>query len=337
MFELLTRILLWVLIFTILWYVFVQFIPRLYLTWLGGLLVAAFIILSFFDPTDRTVSVVWNLLSLPLQPLGLTIVLLLSSLRGGVNKAVGNVVLAALLVLVISSMPIVAYWLTNQTEQSVVNTISGLGDRPADPSLVSAIVVLGDPINPSNPSYRSTLGSAEAELSTGMTARLLQAADLYQEQADQGNSPLVIVSTGPQPSKDNIENTRAAREVLESQGVPSDRFLAESQGANVRGSALEVDELLRDRGFNDNDSIVLVASAVNIRRATSTFTQLGFDVIPRPTDLYGFQLQPEGRLLVLADLVPNVDALALTTRVVEEYLTSIYYFLRGWLVSPLAY
>jgi uncharacterized SAM-binding protein YcdF (DUF218 family) len=341
MFELLTRILLWAFIFGILWYIFSQFIPRVYLTWLGGLLVAAFIILSFLDPTDRTVSVVWNLLSLPLQPLGLTIVLLLSSLRGGVNKTTGNAVLAALLILLISSTPVVAYWLTNQTQQTVFSSLSAAGDRTADPATVRAIVILGDNADPGGSAYRTRtqLNAAEAGFSTALTPRLIFASELYGTQVDQGNNPLVIVSLGPQLDASAVNEAQAVTDFLVSRGVPAERVLIESTGVNLRSVGVEVNRLLRDRGFAQGDTTILVASAINIRRAGSTFAQLGLDPILRPTDLYSFQIQPppDEELLVLEDLVPNVDALALTTRVVEEYLASIYYFLRGWLVNPLLF
>lgn len=333
MFELLTRILLWSLIFGIIYYVFVQFIPRLYLTWLGGLLIAVFLVLAFLDPTDRTVNVVWNLLSLPLRPLGLTILLLLVALRNGTGKPVGNIVLAALLVLLISSTPIVAYWLTSQTEQTVLETIQAQGDRSADPARIRAIVVLNDTVDPTY-STRTQVNSAQAGFGTTLTSRLLYATQLYREQSDQGNTPFVVVSTGPPQDEINVTQNQAITNFLTSRGVAGDRVLFAANGVTVRSSAVEVEQLLRDRGFAQGDSVILVTSAINIRRAASTFAQVGLDPISRPTDLLGFQLPNAQRFLVLEDLVPSVEALNLTTRVTEEYLASVYYFLRGWLVNP---
>lgn len=333
MFELLSRILLWLLIFGALWYIFVQFIPRVYLTWLGGLLVLVFIILAFFDPTDRTTSIVWNILSLPLRPLGLTIFLLLIALRDGLKKATGNLVLAALLVLLLSSTPIVAFWLTNQSQQTVFQSIQAQGDRPADPATVKAIVVINDS-DVSTFGTRSQVNTAQAGVDADETSRLNFAAQLYREQTDQGNNPLVIVSTSPSRQENDDSEGQAIRSTLANRGVPADRILVDTNGTNVRTSAVEVDRLLRDRGFQGGDDVVVVASALNIRRAISTFAQLGVDAVPRPTDLVSFPNQPSNRLLLLRDLVPSVDALALTTRVFEEYLSSIYYFLRGWLANP---
>jgi uncharacterized SAM-binding protein YcdF (DUF218 family) len=71
-----------------------------------------------------------------------------------------------------------------------------------------------------------------------------------------------------------------------------------------------------------------------MRRAALTFERLGMQVVAWPTDLYG-EAGPDAadRLARLADLVPTVGALQLTTRYWNELLISFYYFLRNWLPS----
>jgi hypothetical protein len=339
MFELLTRVLLWVLIGTIIWYIFSNFINKTYLTWLGGLIVFAFIILAFFNPNDRTVGTVWSILSLPLKPLGLTIFLLLNALKGGTKNVIGNQVVAALLILFFTSTPIMAYWLTAQTEQTAVSTVQVTGDRAPNPTAVKAIVVLGDGTAVSDPSYgvRTQLSNAEDGFGTGLISRLYFAARLYREQVAQGSNPLVIVSAGPQPALDpqDANEAQSVINLLTSAGVPQDRILIDSSGLDVRTSSVAVDQLLTERGFQKaSDVIILISPALNTRRATSSFARLGIQTFPRPTDFFAFQLDNSRQLALLADLVPNVEALALTTRVIDEYLTSIYYFLRGWLLNP---
>jgi uncharacterized SAM-binding protein YcdF (DUF218 family) len=69
-----------------------------------------------------------------------------------------------------------------------------------------------------------------------------------------------------------------------------------------------------------------------MRRAALTFEQQGLQVVAWPTELYGGAAAGGGgRLARLVDLVPNVAALRLTTRYWQELLTSLYYYLRGWL------
>jgi len=77
---------------------------------------------------------------------------------------------------------------------------------------------------------------------------------------------------------------------------------------------------------------VLVAPALTMRRAALAFEGDGVQVVAAPTELYSSP-NPEDRdtLARLADLVPSVNALVLTTRYWGELLSSIYYYLRGWL------
>lgn len=341
MFELLTRILLWLLIGTIVWYVFIRFIPRAYLTWLGGLIVFTFVLLAFFDPRSGTVSAVWSILSLPLKPLGLVIFLLLSSIREGTKKIATNQVVAALLILFLCSMPIVAYWLATQAERSVVDLRSPQISN-VDVSTVKAIVVLGDGMNPSDPSFRSRVqvGNSEDGFNNSLASRLLFAGRLYQEQLAVGIDPLVIVGAGAQVSLQtsdaNYANLIAIRELLVSGGVPDERILIEAEGVGLFNTAVAIREILSNAGYNfERDSILLVAPILTISRALSTFANADIRSIPRPTDQFAFQLGNRELIAAVSDLLPNVDALALTTRVVDEYLASVYYFLRGWLVSPL--
>lgn len=341
MFELLTRVLLWVLIVTIIWYIFSRFINKVYLTWLGGLIVFAFIILAFLEPTNSTVGSVWSILSLPLKPLGLAIFLLLNALKEGTKKVAANQVVAALLVLFFTSTPIVAYWLASQTARSASSTVQIQGDRPPDPISVKAIVVLGDGTSPADPTYgvRTQFSNSEDAFGTGLVSRLYYAGQVYRELAAQNNTPLVIVSAGPRPDRqEGAEQSQETTNLLINYGVPEERILIEPNGVDVRTSALEVEQLLEERGFQKaTDTIVLISPAINIRRASSAFAQVGLQTQARPTDFFAFQLRPGGRLALLSDLIPNVEALALTTRVVDEYLTSVYYFLRGWLLNPMTF
>ncbi len=335
MFVLLTQILLWLLIGIVLYYLFLRLIPKVYFTWLGGALVFAFIILSFLNPTARVVSLAWAVLSFPLRPLGLSILLLAVSLRSGLAKVNGNLVAATLAILLVFSLPITAYWLTVQSQQSVFETISRLGDPVPDPNTVRAIVILGDGITPSDPVYqtRQRFGSTEDGFGAILTSRLLYGAQLYRDQVGQGNNPLVIVSAGPQPEirQDDIPEADAVRDFLINNGVSSDRILIDSRGVSARTSGVQVLRLLSERGFAPTaETVVVVAPAVSIRRILSTFADLGVRAIPRPTDVFAFQMTDGGEA-ALSSLIPNVEALTVSSRVIEEYLTSIYYFLRGWL------
>ncbi len=343
MFEILTRILLWLLIIAILWYIFSQFIPRVYLTWLGGVILFAFMLMAFLDPTSRAVSSVWGIFSLPLKPLGLAIFLLITSFKEGTKKVATNQVVAALLILLVSSMPIVAYWLTNQAEINLAPRPSVQTAQQQIPAeAVRAIVVINEGANPVDPSFRSRtqVSTAQDGFNNVLASRLLYAGRLYDEYANFSN-PLVIVGAGPginlSTQVDGTSVQDSIRTVLGNAGVPGDRIIIETQGTDLYSSAIAIIRDLELQGFRpDQDVVLLITPSLNMSRSISTFASQGIRALPRPTDRFAFQVEGGGRLLArVSDLLPNVDALALTTRVVDEYLTSVYYFLRGWLAPPM--
>jgi hypothetical protein len=81
-----------------------------------------------------------------------------------------------------------------------------------------------------------------------------------------------------------------------------------------------------------------------MNRAALTFVRVFNEstIVIRPTDFFtippGSHLarRVQGRDLIerqlqVTDLLPNVDALWLSSQAIEEYLNAIYYFLRGWI------
>lgn len=342
MFLLLTRVLLWVLVALLVYYVLLRWIPKLYLTWLGGLLLFAIIVLAFINPNEPIVSAGWEILSFPLKPLGLAITLLLlaiSGIKGGLNPTILNQIRIATIVLLLSSLPIFAYGLAQQSELEAIQLeqrrqqvcqVNCPDPAPGAEQTAGAIVVLGRGTTQPNIPPRTQIQLTD----TG--DRILYAAQLYNEQRSLGNDPIVIVSAGPRPDLTgrNVEATDI-RTLLVRFGVPRDRIVIEPRGVDIRTSAARVSEILSQRGITPR-RVILVTSGINIRRANLTFSNLGIQVIPRPTNFYAFQggVAP-GRNVRISDFIPSVEALVVTTRVVEEYLISLYYFLRGWLTPVL--
>ncbi|MBW4489806.1 MAG: YdcF family protein [Trichocoleus desertorum ATA4-8-CV12] len=345
MFELLTLVLLWLLVGIIIWYVLQKLIPKEYYTWLGAFVMVLFIILAFLTPTSRIVSTVWSVLSLPFKPLGLSLLLLASAAakmdKGGLKKPGGTLVIAALLILLISSTPFVAYALAQKTEQSAIQFDQQRRElcdlqcpttlTPPEEQTAAAIAVLGWGTTQANLPYRRQIQLTD----TG--DRIIYAAQLYQDQLRLGNRPLVIVSAGPrgdlQGKPEEIVEARDIETLLINMGVARDDIVVEPTGVDVRTSAVAVGRILMERRLGDR--VILVTSATNTRRAALTFARAGIRVIPRPTNFYTFESGGNlRRRLRLADFVPSADTLVITTRVIEEYLLSVYYFLRGWL-APL--
>ena len=337
MFLLITRVLLWLLVGLIIYYVLLQLIPKNWLAVLGGLLIFALVILAFFNPDAQLVSPTWSLLSIPFKPVGLSILLLflgVINIKKGEISTPGKLLISiSLLLLLLSSTPFLAYQLAQGTEMEAIRA-DQLQGVPLGSERATAIVLLGWGTTQANLPYRTQIQLTERG------DRILYTAELYNQQTNLNNNPLVIVSAGPRTNLEGREQQRIEAIdiaiLLQRLGVPSSQIVLEQKGINLRISALEVQNILKQREL-DNQNIILVTSGINNRRAKLTFAHIGIRVISRPTDFYGFQQQaiPKRRISI-EDFLPSVDALVITTRVVEELLGSVYYFLRGWL-SPVIF
>jgi hypothetical protein len=120
MFVMLSRVLLWLLLGTIIYSLFQRFYPSG--SFFGRLVLAVLLIvvlLSFFNPggTGTVVSPLWQVVSFPLKPLGASILLMIFAAQrmkgGGLDKPGGYLLGWALTILLIASTPAFAYFLVN--------------------------------------------------------------------------------------------------------------------------------------------------------------------------------------------------------------------------------
>ncbi len=324
MFLLLSQILLWLVITVIIYQLLLKVIPRAYLTLLGGFILFAIIVLAFFFPNERLVAAAWSVLSFPLKPVGASILLLAVALNQGLKNR--NLIVAALLILLISSTPFLSNLLARSLELGEVTQTARTDTvtPPATPT-AGAIVLLGRGTTQANLPYRNQIQLTD----TG--DRILYTAQLYRS----SGQPLVIVSAGPRSDLEgNQDQTVEGNDIatlLTQLGVPRDQIVVEARSQDLRTSAVEVEQILRTRGLRTSP-IILVTSGINSRRARLTFADTGLNVIARPTNFVGFQDGATPRLrLRVESFLPTVESLTVTTRIVEEFLTTIYYSLRGWL------
>lgn len=353
MLVLLTRVLLWASVGVLIWYILARVIPKKFLTWFGGVILILLLVLSFADPDDSTVSVIWQILSFPLTPLGAAIVFLGTALMEGPKKARGTPAAIALSILIFSSIPIFAQWLVSDAEQSVrtayterVELCEGVcrdGEIPTAGNLAEAgaIVVLGDS-NDIDRAINVSDTPADVSINTVLAPRLIYAGNLYRRARDRGASPVVIVTAG---TRDNSSEQREIiSTILAQNGVPAGAVEIENTGLDIYRTARDVEEQLESRriisprtvrraqGTTDDPRVVLVAPALVMSRAALTFERINLEVIAKPTDFYTAQFDTSGDVLtLLPEILPNVEALQLTTRYWNEVLNSLYYFLRGWL------
>jgi uncharacterized SAM-binding protein YcdF (DUF218 family) len=309
MFLLLTQVLLWLLITVIIYNLLLKVIPRAYLTLLGGFLLFAIIVLAFFFPNEPLVRTAWSILSFPLKPVGATIVLLAAALNQGLKR---NLIVAALMILLLSSIPIVSQVLARPLEFGV--TPAATTATPA----VGAIVVLGQgTTQPSLPPR------TQIQLTDEGSNRIRRAAQLYREQVSVGNQPVVIASAGPEAN--NVAT------VLTQFGVPEGQIVTEPRSQDLRTSAVEVNRILSTRGIGGRP-VYLVTSAINSRRARLAFSQAGVNVVTQPASFVSTEPRTrEAQQLTVQSFIPSVESLSVSTRILEEFYTTIYYSLRGWL------
>ncbi|MDF5739132.1 MULTISPECIES: hypothetical protein [unclassified Nostoc] len=116
MFLLLSRVLLWLLIGTIVYSLFQRFYPSG--TFVGRLILVVILViiaLSFVNPNEPAVASLSRLLSFPLKPLGASVLLMIFASQrikgGGIEKPGGYLIGWALTILLLASTPAVAYFL----------------------------------------------------------------------------------------------------------------------------------------------------------------------------------------------------------------------------------
>lgn len=116
MFLLLSRVLLWLLVGTIVYSLFQRFYPSG--TFAGRLIVVIFLLvlaLSFINPNEPAVASLWRVVSFPLKPLGASMLMMMFAAQrikdGGIGKPGGYLLGWALTILLLASTPAVAYFL----------------------------------------------------------------------------------------------------------------------------------------------------------------------------------------------------------------------------------
>lgn len=116
-FVLLSRVLLWLLVGTILYSLFQRFFPTgNYVARLFLIILFVVVLLSFINPREPAVASLWSMVSFPLKPLGASILLMIFGAQkiknGGAVEAPGGYLIGwALTILLLASTPAFAYFL----------------------------------------------------------------------------------------------------------------------------------------------------------------------------------------------------------------------------------
>jgi uncharacterized SAM-binding protein YcdF (DUF218 family) len=245
-------------------------------------------------------------------PLGLACVLLVLAIflveRVGLQRVLLG---AALCCLLLGGNGWVASYLARSLEWRYL--------PPENVPNAEAIVLLGGGTQPA----RAPRPMVEV---TGAGDRVLYAAWLYK----QGKAEHILLSGGRLDwSQGDTSPAEDMATLLEMMGIPKQALWLESDSRNTYENALFSARILREKGIK---RILLVTSALHMPRSLKLFQAQGLEVIPRPTDYtvtQGNQARMDSRAFVLS-LLPSAENLALTSRVLKEYIGIIVYNLRGW-------
>lgn len=171
-----------------------------------------------------------------------------------------------------------------------------------------AIVVLGGILGGEDTLELSNLSDA--------VDRLIYAKRLF----DAGKAPHLLLAGGAGEGRTPEADLMAG--LLMEWGAPAPAILRETKSRNTRQNALGVGALLEEQGLR---SVLLVTSALHMRRAEATLRAVGIDVIAAPTDFMGGRSE-----LPILDWLPEAGALDVTTHCIKEYLGLWVYRWRGW-------
>jgi uncharacterized SAM-binding protein YcdF (DUF218 family) len=159
-------------------------------------------------------------------------------------------------------------------------------------------VVLGGGIDPPGRLHGPANLNARAD-------RVLYAAELYHA----GRAGRLLLSGGANPMISARSEAAVTRELLLALGVPAEAILVEEASRNTRENAAFSARLLRARGI---ERILLVTSALHMRRAVARFEAQGLEVIPAATD-------HEARdRFTAVDWLPDAEALDGAGRALKE-------------------
>jgi uncharacterized SAM-binding protein YcdF (DUF218 family) len=375
MFPPLAQVVLWVLIALLLWYLLVQVAPRDSAFWFVRVTVAITLIAAFFSPADPFSQFAWGLLSLPLKPLGLSVVLLIAACRQYLwvesqpktgkmivrtvnseerkpekvifrtvkseerkpGKAIFKTVKSELVFAAVLILLVSSNpWIALQLEHTVSRQgLERWAICPQDAGEPKPAQKAGAIVVLGRTVTQPGLRYGTQMQVADTSERILAAFQQYRQQRDLGNRPLVIVSAGMR-SVGGARRTEADATLRLLEKLGLPDVRFEDNSFDIYSSALEVKKILTQEGLDPKERIILVASTLDVGRAKLTFEKLGLEVIPNSIDLYERVCQAFRHRVLFADFVPSAQALMRSERSVNEFFTLIYYFLRGWLALAVA-
>jgi len=244
---------------------------------------------------------------MPLSVVFMLALLALIFLRYDKRRTAAGILVLALAVLAVSSMPITASLLYRNIE-SVYPPVP-MSEVP----MGGCAIVLGGAVSaPIPPRVIHDLNES--------IDRVYLTAALYRE----GKVPIVIVTGGNQPwSESKMAEADLISKVLMEWGVPREAIFLEGSSRNTRENALYTKNIIN---VTNCQSPLLVTSAAHMPRAVAAFNSVGVAVTPVSTDV-----QVVGQSIPsLMDFIPSAGSLAMTTEAIREWIGQKVYAWKGW-------
>ena len=212
----------------------------------------------------------------------------------------------------------VAYWMFSLpvVADGLASAMSA-GMRPLDAQTaadVRAIVVLDGGAE----RYEGG-GEAIEQPNDSSALRALEATRVY----SLARNATVVVTSGRFDGLVELRPGGALLDAVVAAGVPSERVVHDVHSPNTRAHAVNVGQLLRNRGVQ---RFALVTSATHIRRSVAAFRREGLDPIPSPAPMRS----AHKRLPQWRRWLPERDSLLITEQAIYDLLGLTYYWARGW-------
>ena len=251
-----------------------------------------------------------KILPLFVMPLGVVLVLSLLALvllRKGRKNIASGFLMVAVIVLWVTSTPIIGAALYRSVEARYPPR--ALSDIPQ----AGCIVVLGGALQAPAPPR------IDIEMNDSVD-RIYKAAELFHA----GKAPYLVVTGGNQPwSTYARAEADLIRDLLVQWGVPRDSILLEGSSRNTRENALYTKTLMDSINC---ESALLVTSAAHMPRALAAFRSVGVSATPVSTDVRVAATNS----LQLKDFLPDARALMMSQDAIRELIGQWVYELNGW-------
>ena len=134
---------------------------------------------------------------------------------------------------------------------------------------------------------------------------------------------ILVTGGGVAWEKGDASEGEAMTQLLYDLGVDEDAVLVETKSRNTYENALFSKSIWDRQKFAKG---LLVTSARHMQRALNTFVRQGYIIVPASTDAVAGTFPTR----VPFSLLPDAGALDSTTKVINEWVGLLVYYLRGW-------